>query len=138
MVRQFAKTQGFDAAIGRTLEVKDGMYTGRIMYNNSRFPISGHLDKVEILQHYLSEHDIHADLSQSYAVGDSEGDIALLSAVGRPIAFNPSLPLAKIAQKKGWEMVVERKDVIYNIRETSFIPHEERQLVRLNFAKRKH
>jgi HAD superfamily hydrolase (TIGR01490 family) len=136
MVERFATTQGFDAAIGRTLEIKNGMYTGRILYNNVRFPISAHLDKVEILQHFLSEHGIRANLARSYAVGDSEGDIPLLAAVGKPIAFNPSLPLAKLAQRNGWQMVVERKDVIYQIHETSFIPHSERQQVRVPYGKR--
>jgi HAD superfamily hydrolase (TIGR01490 family) len=137
MVERFADTQGFDAAIGRKLEINNGLYTGRILYNNSLFPINAHLDKVEILTQYLDEHGITADLSQSYAVGDSEGDIPLLSAVGKPIAFNPSLPLAKLAQKKGWQMVVERKDVIYHIHDTSFIPHEERQRVHVPYGKQK-
>lgn len=137
MVERFANTQGFDAAIGRSLEIKDGLYTGRILYNGATFPISAHLDKVEILQQFLDERGLKADLAHSYAVGDSEGDIPLLSAVGKPIAFNPSLPLAKLAQKKGWQMVVERKDVIYHIHETSFIPHSERQRVHVPYGKRK-
>ena len=134
MVEQFAHTQGFDAAIGRTLEIKDGKYTGRILYNEKPFPISSNLDKVAILKHYLDTHGIHANLARSYAIGDSEGDIPLLEVVGNPIAFNPSLPLAKLAKRHGWDMVVERKDVIYRIHDATFVPHTERQRVRLPYG----
>lgn len=134
MVEAFAHTQGFDAAIGRMLEVKNGVYTGRILYNGKPFPISAHLDKVEILRHYLDEHGIRADLARSYAVGDSEGDTPLLKSVGNPIAFNPSLPLARLAKRRGWTMIVERKDVIYRIHKASFVPHAERQRVRMPYG----
>ena len=56
-----------------------------------------------------------ADLKKSLAVGDTESDIEMLSAVGRPIAFNPNLQLAKYAQDQKWEIVVERKDVVYKL-----------------------
>lgn len=134
MVERFAMAQGFDVAIGRMLEVANGEYTGRILYNGAPFPISAHLDKVEILNHYLEAQGIRADFRRSYAVGDSEGDIGLLSVVGKPIAFNPSLPLAKLAQKRKWQMIVERKDVIYQIGTTTFIPHNERQRVHVPFG----
>jgi phosphoserine phosphatase len=35
--------------------------------------------------------------------------------VGKPIAFNPNLHLAKIAKKRNWSIVVERKDAIYKL-----------------------
>ena len=135
MVEAFAHTQGFDAAIGRTLEMKDGAYTGRQMYNGRPFPIASHLDKVEILKHYLDAEDIRADLARSYAVGDSEGDIPLLESVGHPIAFNPSLPLARTAKRRSWSMIVERKDVIYRISKATFVPHAERQRVKIPYGK---
>lgn len=135
MVEAFARTQGFDAAIGRMLEIKNGTYTGRILYNGKPFPISSNLDKVEILKHYLDVNGIRTDLARSYAVGDSEGDTPLLESVGNPIAFNPSLPLARLAKRRGWTMIVERKDVIYRIHKASFVPHAERQRVRMPFDK---
>ncbi len=136
MVEAFAHTQGFDAAIGRTLEIKNGTYTGRQMYNDRPFPISASLDKVEILKHYLDSNGIHTDLTRSYAIGDSEGDIPLLSSVGNPIAFNPSLPLARLAKRRNWSMIVERKDVIYRIHKASFVPHAEHQRVRIPYGNR--
>ncbi len=35
--------------------------------------------------------------------------------VKRPIAFNPNRLLYRHAKQQGWEIVVERKDVIYEI-----------------------
>jgi HAD superfamily hydrolase (TIGR01490 family) len=42
------------------------------------------------------------DLSGSYAYGDHEADIPLLSSVGRPVAVNPTRPLAREARRRGW------------------------------------
>lgn len=44
------------------------------------------------------------DLSGSYAYGDHEADIPLLSCVGRPVAVNPRRPLAREARRRGWAM----------------------------------
>ena len=60
-------------------------------------------------------------MKQSIAIGDAWGDIPLLEIVGNPIAFNPSMDLAKVAKQKGWRVVVERKDVIYEISNFSFL-----------------
>ncbi|MBU6321081.1 MAG: HAD-IB family hydrolase [Patescibacteria group bacterium] len=54
-------------------------------------------------------------LAGSVAVGDTESDIAMLEAVERPIAFNPNQALYDHAKKRNWEIVVERKDVIYEL-----------------------
>ncbi|MBI2055454.1 MAG: hypothetical protein HYT42_01035 [Candidatus Sungbacteria bacterium] len=48
-------------------------------------------------------------------MGDTESDVSFLKLVERPIAFNPSMKLYKYAKKRGWEVVVERKDVIYRL-----------------------
>jgi phosphoserine phosphatase len=39
----------------------------------------------------------------------------MLEAVENPIAFNPNQTLYNHAKKRGWEIVVERKDVIYEL-----------------------
>lgn len=48
-------------------------------------------------------------------MGDSEGDISFLKMVERPICFNPNRKLYEYAKKRGWEVIVERKDVIYKL-----------------------
>jgi phosphoserine phosphatase len=49
-------------------------------------------------------------------VGDTEGDVAFLELVTEPIAFNPNKELYRHAKRMGWKVVVERKDVIYEIK----------------------
>ncbi|MEK9176835.1 MAG: hypothetical protein AAB923_00910, partial [Patescibacteria group bacterium] len=51
----------------------------------------------------------------SVAVGDTESEIPMLRLVERPIAFNPNRKLFAYAKRRGWEIVVERKDVVYEI-----------------------
>ncbi len=41
----------------------------------------------------------------------------MLKMVGRPIAFNPQASFAKYAKGKGWEIVVERKDAIFTLKD---------------------
>lgn len=135
MVKGFANRLGFDAAIGRSLEIKDRKYTGRVIVGGKIFPIDSHIDKPGLLADFIAEHEMSVDLKNSIAIGDSEGDIPLLSIVGKPIAFNPSLPLARHARKHHWRIVVERKDVIYDIKNAEFVPHDEQQRVRVPFGK---
>ena len=54
-------------------------------------------------------------LAGSLAVGDTENDIPLLEAVETAIAFNPNQKLLEHAKRRHWKVVVERKDVIYEL-----------------------
>lgn len=131
LVQGFSKRLHFDGAIGRTHEAIGGRYTGWTIIDGTRVPMSTHLDKPKLLQQYLKKHNLRADLEHSIAVGDTEADLSLLSLVGHPIAFNPSRPLARIAKRRGWDIIVERKDVIYRIRDAQIIDRAERQRVHL-------
>jgi HAD superfamily hydrolase (TIGR01490 family) len=57
----------------------------------------------------------HLTLKNSVGVGDTESDITMLALVEDPIAFNPNRALYRHAQQKLWKIVVERKDVIYEL-----------------------
>lgn len=105
IVSLFADYYGFDDAIGAHLEQLDGKFTG-----NLRTPALG---KESALKQLLTRHSVTKD--GSIAVGDSESDIALLEAVEQPIAFNPSAGLFETAKQRGWKIVVERKNVIYEL-----------------------
>ncbi|MCA9348552.1 HAD-IB family hydrolase, partial [Candidatus Saccharibacteria bacterium] len=52
---------------------------------------------------------------KSLAVGDTKSDIKMLEMVEQPICFNPSQELYDEARKRGWKIVIERKDVIYEL-----------------------
>jgi HAD superfamily hydrolase (TIGR01490 family) len=105
IVSKFAEYYGFDDAIGAHLEQLDGKFTGKV-----ETPALG---KQSALDKLLSRHDVVPD--ESIAVGDSESDITLLEAVEKPIAFNPSAGLFKFAKEKGWKVVIERKNVVYEL-----------------------
>jgi phosphoserine phosphatase len=62
----------------------------------------------------LAKHKL--TLKGSVGVGDSEGDISFLEQVENPICFNPNRILYRHALLSGWKVVVERKDVIYEIK----------------------
>ena len=42
-------------------------------------------------------------------------DVPFLELVARPICFNPSSKLYRHAKRNKWNVVVERKDVIYEL-----------------------
>ena len=69
--------------------------------------------KAAILQRAARKEDL--SLQGSIAVGDTESDISMLELVTTPIAFNPNQKLYDHAKKRGWKIVVERKDVIYEL-----------------------
>ncbi|MGH3106097.1 MAG: hypothetical protein ACRDM3_02750, partial [Rubrobacteraceae bacterium] len=48
-------------------------------------------------------------------MGDTLSDVGFLEMVETPIAFNPNRGLFEVARQWGWPIVVERKDVIYNL-----------------------
>lgn len=63
------------------------------------------------------------DLSESYAYGDTNGDMSMLSQVGHPVAINPTKELLEnirnhSALNKNAEIIVERKDIIYRLTPT--------------------
>ncbi len=109
IVSMFAKYMHFDAAFGWKLEVKQGVFTGK---NVNRDTVD---DKAKVLREFVANAKFRVDLKNSIAVGDSEGDIPMLTSVGQPIAFNPAGTLAQYAKNKDWKIVVERKNVIYEI-----------------------
>jgi len=115
IVSQFADHMGFADSVAREFSVRDGVFTGEN-------PNDEYLRrKDQVLTDFLAHSGIRADLDRSIAVGDTEGDIPMLELVGRPIAFNPNTTLAAYAKKKGWQIIVERKDVIYKIKDFSVV-----------------
>ncbi len=111
IVSMYARMIGFDAYFGSEYEVKQGCFTGEVLNLQTFYK------KALVLKDYLAAKNIKVDFKHSIAVGDTESDIPMLALVGRPIAFNPNLELARYARRKKWEVVVERKDVIYSLRD---------------------
>ncbi|MFA6503164.1 MAG: HAD-IB family hydrolase [Candidatus Paceibacterota bacterium] len=71
------------------------------------------MNKAAILTRVFRKEEV--TLEGSIGVGDTESDIPMLEMVETPIAFNPNQKLLTHAKRRGWKVVVERKDVIYEI-----------------------
>lgn len=110
IVAEFARQFGFDAWYGSTYEVKNGRFTGQELNRDSVFR------KGKVFDGFLKRSLFKIDLKNSIAVGDSASDIPLLERVGKPIAFDPDRDLLTYAKKKRWKIILERKDVIYEVK----------------------
>jgi HAD superfamily phosphoserine phosphatase-like hydrolase len=104
----FLKPLGFDRAWGTVL-AKDarGRYTGEVLEN----PFG---NKRRVMEEFLANAEAGL-LEDSVGMGDTLSDVGFLEMVETPIAFNPNRGLFEVARQRGWPIVVERKDVIYNL-----------------------
>ena len=105
---KFCKRWGFDKVYGRIYELgPQDRFTGLV---TDEHLIS---NKGAILRRAVEKENL--TLAGSVGVGDTEGDVAFLELVERPICFNPNAKLYAQARRNKWEVVVERKDVVYKI-----------------------
>jgi HAD superfamily hydrolase (TIGR01490 family) len=103
----FLPPLGFDRAWGTVLgQDASGRYTGEVLQDPFK-------DKRRVLEEFLGDADV--SLEGSVGVGDTLSDVRFLELVGTPIAFNPNRSFFEVARQRGWPIVVERKDVIYNL-----------------------
>ena len=103
----FLKPLGFDRAWGTVLaQDARGCYTGEVLQN----PFG---NKRRVMEEFLE--DAETGLEGSVGMGDTISDVGFLEMVRTPIAFNPNRGLFDVARQRGWPIVVERKDVIYNL-----------------------
>jgi HAD superfamily hydrolase (TIGR01490 family) len=102
----FLKPLGFDRAWGTVLAQDEGRYTGEVLQDPFK-------NKRRVLEGFLGEADV--GLEGSVGVGDTLSDVGFLEMVETPIAFNPNRRFFEVARQRGWPIVVERKDVIYNL-----------------------
>jgi HAD superfamily phosphoserine phosphatase-like hydrolase len=107
IVEEYNKYLKFDAVFGTVYELDaNGIYTGK-----EAFAPTAH--KGHVVKQYAVENNL--TLEDSFGIGDTESDVKFLEIVENPIAFNPNLNLKTIAQEKGWRIVVEKKDAVYEI-----------------------
>ncbi|MBU1146532.1 HAD-IB family phosphatase [Patescibacteria group bacterium] len=108
IVQGFCKGLGFNKVYGRIYKVDSrGKFTREMLHLDL---IS---DKAKVLARAVEKENL--TLRGSVGVGDTESDIRFLKMVDRPICFNPNKKLYDHARRAGWEIVVERKDVIYKM-----------------------
>jgi len=103
IVSKIARHYGFDEFVGTIYERGESGFTGS--------KTIGSADKSKTLRALIEKRS--ASLRGSIAVGDSASDISMLELVEKAVAFNPERALFEHALRKGWKVVVERKNVIY-------------------------
>ncbi len=107
IVNEYNKYLKFDEVFGSVYETDGkGIYTGKTIFEPVKH--KGHL-----VGQYISENNLTLD--NSVGIGDTESDISFLKMVKHPIAFNPNMNLERVARRKKWKIVVEKKDVVYDI-----------------------
>tara|TARA_B100000745_G_scaffold299997_1_gene252343 strand:- start:934 stop:1617 length:684 start_codon:yes stop_codon:yes gene_type:complete len=105
---EFCKSYGFDKVYGRMYEIgPTDRFTGVVIDEEII------KDKANIVARVLEKEWVTKE--GSIAVGDTEGDISMFDSVATPICFNPNKLLYDHALKMGWKVVIERKDVIYEL-----------------------
>ncbi|GAA4386838.1 HAD family hydrolase [Tsukamurella soli] len=97
MVHPIGDMLGADYAIGTTMAVADGKYTGDL-----DFYCFG--DNKVVAMQKLAETNGY-DLTQCFAYSDSITDVPMLAAVGHPTAVNPDRGLRREAGEQGWPVV---------------------------------
>jgi HAD superfamily hydrolase (TIGR01490 family) len=85
----------FDEVVAAKLAVEDGTYTGYL----AEPPLVGEA-RGAWLRRYAEKEG--ADLKSSYAYADSHSDLALLRAVGNPVAVSPDAALLRVAKRRRW------------------------------------
>jgi HAD superfamily hydrolase (TIGR01490 family) len=107
LVDKIAEAYGFDFALGSSYERAQGRFTGKSEIIAK--------DKRKALRRLIDARKL--DAKASIGVGDTHSDIPMLEIVEQPIAFNPDQRLFDHARKHGWKIVVERKNVVYELEE---------------------
>jgi alcohol-forming fatty acyl-CoA reductase len=87
----------FDDIVCASMETRDGRLTGHL----TTLPPIGEA-RALVLADYAEEHSL--SLEESVAYADSASDLAMLEAVGFPVAVNPESRLSAIARRRGWHV----------------------------------
>ena len=101
-IRPIALHFGFDEVICNRLEFKNHVATGKVLH-----PLLAEKEKERSIREYALQEGI--DLAQSCAFSDSSADVPMLSAVGHPVATNPTRRLRRIAIEKNWPILELRE-----------------------------
>lgn len=108
IVQKIATYYEFDDFIGSHYATRGATFTGE--------KIVAARDKKRLLTNLIRTHNL--DIKDSIGVGDTDSDIAMLECVERPIALNPTKELYAHARTHGWQIVVERKNVVYKLKDS--------------------
>jgi HAD superfamily hydrolase (TIGR01490 family) len=115
VAKPFAEALGFDEVIANN-EIIDKSGRGIIdwtIYEAGR-------SKATLLQKSIKQNNLTT--KDSYAFGDTMSDASMMYIVENPILFNPEKRLQQLSVIEGWTIVVERKNVIYELKQGKTTP----------------
>ncbi len=95
LIKPLAHFLGVSHVLAAQLETHDDGYTCRVL-----MPYPYGEGKRHLLRIFAGTHGV--DLAQSYAYGDSPGDIQVLESVGHPLVVNPIRGMTRIARRHRW------------------------------------
>src|SRR5262245_1645983 len=101
-IRPIALHFGFEEVICNRLEFRNHVATGRVLP-----PLLAENEKARSIREYAAQENI--DLRESCAFSDSKADVPMLSAVGHPVATNPSRRLRRVASQNNWPILELRE-----------------------------
>lgn len=101
-VRPIALHFGFEEIVCNRLEFKNHLATGKVLQ-----PLIAENEKARSIRTYAAEEGL--DLAECCAFSDSSADVPMLSAVGYPVATNPTRRLRRIAVEKHWPILELRE-----------------------------
>jgi len=104
----YCRQYGFDKVYGRIYEIGPQDHLTGVVEEEHLIA-----NKANIVARVFDNEVFNRD--SSIGIGDTEGDITLLESVDRAICFNPNQKLYDYAKQMDWEVVVERKNVIYKL-----------------------
>lgn len=114
LVREMSIKYGFDDYRGAEYILDENdVYTGDVI------PMWDSESKKKSINEIVEKYEI--DINESYAYGDTAGDFSMFHMVKYPICVNPTNEILKKVLndedlRKRIEIVVERKDVVYNLK----------------------
>lgn len=117
LVKEMAVKHGFTDYKGAVYTLdKEKIYTGKVL------PMWDSFSKEQAIGELCEKYDI--DLHKSYSYGDTSGDFSMFKLTANPICINPTRELiekvvADEEVKNKIKIVVERKDVIYDMKASS-------------------
>jgi HAD superfamily hydrolase (TIGR01490 family) len=98
LIRPLAGDLGVTHICAAKPERQGDHYTGRLVD-----PLPYGPAKRQLMEGLAKQHGV--TLAESYAYGDSPGDVESLQAVGYPQVVNPIRGMARIAKRHGWPIV---------------------------------
>ncbi len=99
LVKPLAHFLDVPHVLAAQLEISEKSYTCRVL---TPYPYGE--GKRRLLRTFAGHHGV--DLAQSYAYGDSPGDIQVLESVGHPLVVNPIRGMTRIARRHRWPVAI--------------------------------